>query len=154
MIPGSSLKGIAAHFAHDVLGEAAPEFRREGSIHNVLFGTTNEGGLIDFLDAWWDAKASGSQGGLITDVLTPHHPSSSSDESGDWQPPTDFDGPTPVSFLAVCGVFLVAVTSSVPDQTNSWAKTALDVLTLALGNWGTGGKTRAGYGRMKPIDGN
>src|SRR5437763_2983413 len=62
VIPGSALKGLAAHYCNEVwgqrtLGDAAPDasqrFRRAGGdYHRLLFGTTDDGGCVTFHDAW------------------------------------------------------------------------------------------------------
>ena len=59
-------------------------------------------------------------------------------------PPTR-DSPNPVGFITVRpgAQFLLAVTG--PD---AWRDRAMQLLLEALENWGVGGKTSAGYGRL------
>lgn len=156
IIPGSALKGLAAHYCHDVWGQRHSEspaeenrkFRRGETYHRVLFGTTDDGGVITFHDAWI-LPASLGEKALRLDVMTPHHPQWQINEA----PPTDFDSPIPVSFLSVAGTFAVRVSWCGPaetplDQARSWAALAMQVLQEALAEWGVGGKTSSGYGRM------
>jgi CRISPR-associated protein Cmr6 len=83
---------------------------------------------------------------LKLDVMTPHHPK--------WLdgsvPPTDFDSPTPVPFLSVAGRFHVAVSWFGPasDRSRNWTDLSLSLVADALYNWGVGGKTTSGYGRL------
>ena len=69
LVPGSSLKGLAAHYCDRCWGERdqdAPSaesqfFRRgTGKYHNLLFGTMEDGGAIAFCDAWLVPEAAGS----------------------------------------------------------------------------------------------
>ena len=166
IIPGSALKGLAAHYCDQVWGaddrrykkpipaedEAYRKFlagrapKPEDSFHRLLFGSTDDGGCILFHDAWHVPDSSPAP--LVLDVMTPHHPK--------WNDiskpvaPTDFDSPIPVPFLSVTGTFRVAVSWRGPDQrdASNWTKWALDLLCEALCDWGIGGKTSSGYGRF------
>lgn len=157
IIPGSALKGLASHYCHEVWGQpdrehAADEnhcFRRGGIHHSLLFGTTEDGGVISFHDAWV-TPASLREGCLRLDVMTPHHK--------EWQtndaPPSDFDSPVPVSFLSAAGIFAICVrwcgpTATPPQQAEAWAGLAMTLLQEALAEWGVGGKTSSGYGRLR-----
>ena len=165
IIPGSTLKGLAAHYCDQIWGERhietpsaeARRFRGErrevkqrnqkaesaGEYHQLLFGTTDDSGCITFHDAWLTPDTPKP---LVFDVMTPHHPK--------WLdgsiPPTDFDSPTPVPFLSVTGAFRVAVSWHGPasDKANNWTELARSLLYDALKDWGVGGKTTSGYGRM------
>lgn len=160
IIPGSALKGLASHYCHDVWGqrhsEAAAEenrlFRRGGAHHSLLFGTTDDGGVLTFHDAWI-TPGSLDNGAFRLDVMTPHHPKWQTNEA----PPTDFDSPVPVSFLSVAGTFEVRLcwsgpAGTAPDQAEAWTALAMRLLREALAEWGVGGKTRSGYGRLVPPD--
>jgi CRISPR-associated protein Cmr6 len=115
VIPGSALKGLASHYCDEVWGQRHNEkaseenllFRRRGTHHSLLFGTTEDGGVITFHDALLTPESL-NQGALGLDVMTPHHPK--------WQvngaPPTDFDSPVPVSFLSVSGTFEIRLSWS------------------------------------------
>jgi CRISPR-associated protein Cmr6 len=167
IIPGSALKGLAAHYCDQVWGERdnptpsenALNFRGarkedrtrnrpaepQGKFHQLLFGSTDDSGCITFHDAWLTPD---SPKPLVLDVMTPHHPK--------WLdgsvPPTDFDSPTPVPFLSVMGKFRVAVSWCGPpsDKAKGWTEFATSLICSALNDWGIGGKISSGYGRLVP----
>lgn len=164
ILPGSALKGLAAHYCHQVWGEANPSFRKptiegnkvyqkwiegkgpkpEANYHRLIFGTTDDGGCIMFHDGWFVPDSE--QSPLKLDVMTPHHRR--------WidgsLPPTDFDSPNPVPFLSVAGRFLIAVSWAGPhhEQARHWLHLSSTLLREALFRWGIGGKTSSGYGRF------
>lgn len=144
ILPGSALKGLAAHYCDQVWGETEPRFKKDGEYHRLLFGTTDESGCIIFHDAWFVPDSEKEP--LKLDVMTPHHPR--------WLdgavPPTDFDSPNPVPFLSVAGQFHVVLSWHGPasDKAVSWRDMALECLRDALFHWGIGGKTTSGYGRF------
>jgi CRISPR-associated protein Cmr6 len=144
IIPGSALKGLAAHYCDQVWGPTDRRFRREtGPFHHLLFGTTDDSGCITFHDAWLTPD---SPNPLVLDVMTPHHPKWLDGSVA----PTDFDSPTPVPFLSVVGTFRVAVSWNGPDcdKAKTWTELACSLLGDALNDWGIGGKTTSGYGRL------
>ncbi len=149
IIPGSSLKGLANHYCHSVWGEEDKRYRRNSDekdkFHNLLFGTTDDAGTIVFHDAWILPDKAGES--LHHDVMTPHHPHWMDEKA---VPPSDFDSPIPIRYLTVEGTFQVAVSWNGPDhpQSKGWTDKALKLLTLALDDWGVGGKTSSGYGRL------
>jgi CRISPR type III-B/RAMP module RAMP protein Cmr6 len=154
LIPGTALKGLASHYCDQVWGrrDKCQGFKRwrkgepGGDHHKTIFGTTDDSGHIIFHDAWITPETLVKS--LQPDVMTPHHGDYYSDESGNI-PPTDFDDPNPVTFLSVVGTFHIAVSCDVPGtEGQKWAKLAFDLLTEALMEWGIGGKTNAGYGRL------
>jgi CRISPR-associated protein Cmr6 len=166
IIPGSALKGLASHYCDEIwgqrhLGNDAPQenrrFRRkrsadevEGDYHRLLFGTMEDGGVITFHDAWI-VPESLNESPLRLDVMTPHHPKWQTNEA----PPTDFDSPVPVSFLSVTGTFDMRISWSgpvdtPPEKTDAWTGLAMEILREALAEWGAGGKTSSGYGRLVP----
>lgn len=83
MISGSALKGLASHYCDRCWGQWGVQdpprenrlFRRneKGGHHELLFGTTNDGGVIAFHDAWITPESL-RKSGLMLDVMTPHHP--------------------------------------------------------------------------------
>lgn len=156
IIPGSALKGLAAHYCDQVWGREDPKFKKpkqeegEGdNFHRLLFGTTEDSGCIIFHDAWYVPGSSAQP--LALDVMTPHHPAfQHGPESPKFKPPTDFDNPKPMSFLSVTGTFRIAVSWNGPDheQASAWTTLALTLLEQALADWGVGGKTSSGYGRL------
>jgi CRISPR-associated protein Cmr6 len=171
IIPGSALKGLAAHYCDQIWGERdkpnpsdeALKFRgprledhknncvaeSQGSYHKVLFGATDDTGCIVFHDAWFVPGEKSMP--LKLDVMTPHHPN--------WldgsEPPTDFDSPIPIPFLSVSGNFHVAVSWNGPknyEESVKWTKLAFELLLAGVTNWGIGGKTTSDYGRMIELD--
>ncbi|MCF6191793.1 MAG: type III-B CRISPR module RAMP protein Cmr6, partial [Candidatus Hydrothermae bacterium] len=139
VIPGSALKGLAAHYAHHRLED--PEWRKDGRAHRILFGDPGSAGYVTFFDALYVPGSAPDHRPLILDVLTVHHPDY---YRGEDAPPADWDSPNPVPFVSVRGTFLVALHG--PD---AWVRAALEILRLALEEEGIGAKTNSGYGRMK-----
>jgi CRISPR-associated protein Cmr6 len=165
IIPGSALKGLAGHYCDQVWGAGDKQFKRptldkdnayrqflagkgpkpDDNFHQLLFGSTDDSGCITFHDAWY---APSSSNPFMLDVMTPHHPQ--------WNvvsnpaAPTDFDSPIPVPFLSVTGAFHVAVSWRGPasDKARNWTELTLSLLCDALRDWGIGGKTTSGYGRL------
>jgi len=174
VLPGSALKGLAAHYCDWVWGEresqdpsdTARNFRssreedrendrraeKAGEYHRFLFGTTDESGCIVFHDAWFVPDSEKEP--LKSDVMTPHHPKWN--DLNEPVAPTDFDSPIPVPFLSVDGSFRIAVSWYGPEnyeKSVAWTEIALDLLLAALANWGIGGKTTSGYGRLSEVPG-
>jgi len=146
MIPGSALKGLTAHFCDQAWGAADEKFKLGGEYYEVIFGTTEDSGHIIFHDAW--ITPDSLEGSLQLDVMTPHHGDYYSDETGSTAP-TDFDDPNPVTFLSIVGTFQVAVSCDVSGPIgDEWAMRVFELLSDALSEWGIGGKTNAGYGRL------
>ncbi len=190
IIPGSALKGLASHYCDHVWGRRdrddtngstathlrfrRPEERdikpddsssdtsedRPPNYHRLLFGTTEDAGVIVFHDAWitpesLTPESAFGYGALRRDVMTPHHPQWN---LGWDRPPTDFDNPVPVSFLSVAGTFRIRISWNVPDnvqlaeahlkKARDWTRLAIRLLEEALVHWGVGGKTSSGYGRL------
>ena len=164
ILPGSALKGLAAHYCHVMWGETergeeaaitSKRFRRgweeeKHEYHRLLFGKTDDSGCIAFHDGWFVPQSSPQP--LVLDVMTPHHPQWNDIKNP--VAPTDFDSPIPVPFLATAGKFLLAVSWHGPEseQSTKWTQFALSTLTQVLAEWGIGGKTSSGYGRLVPIE--
>ncbi len=73
IIPGSALKGLAAHYCDQVWGPTDEKFKKptraedetyrkflagkgpkpKDNFHRLLFGTTDDSGCITFHDAWY-----------------------------------------------------------------------------------------------------
>jgi CRISPR-associated protein Cmr6 len=178
VIPGSALKGLTAHYCHEVWGQQAAgdvapneskRFRRptqeedeayrkflkgerarpDDNYFRLLFGNTDDSGCITFHDAWLTPD---SPAPLVLDVMTPHHPK--------WVdgavPPTDFDSPVPVPFVSASGTFRIAVSWTGPESEKAanWTELVFALLNQALNEWGVGGKTSSGYGRLAEVDPN
>lgn len=148
-LPGSGLKGLAAHYCKQVWGAEDSNFLERGDAYKIMFGTQEQAGALVFHDGWWipDSKSP-----FKLDVITVHHQDY---YGGNASKPTDFDTPVPVQFLSINGSFKIAVqcifdAESELEQAKAkdWAVLGLNLLQDALANWGFGGKTNAGYGRL------
>jgi len=151
-LPGTALKGITARYARNVWGKQDPSWLPETrpvnapNHHRGMFGTQDEGGLIEFSNGW--ITDTSLKNCLIDEVMTPHHGDYYMAKDADVREPTDFDSPVPVPFLAVRAAFFVAVDKRDERVPDTWLVTAMQLLKLALQEYGIGGKTNAGYGRM------
>lgn len=154
VLPGSSLKGIAALGADRYLEAAqwrrrprASEARLEPTAYDALFGDPEEQGAVIFHDAW--LVPSGTHCGLHQDVLTVHHPGYYRGEAAE---PSDTDSPIPVPFISASGSFRIALSLHEgldPDRHGGWLEAAWTALREGLLRHGIGAKTSAGYGRVE-----
>ena len=153
-LPGSSLKGLASHFAAKNLIDEKwnCQFKSDGKLinqgesHRILFGAHTDApddeqmaGCVVFHDAWWIPSSNSP---YRLDIMTPHHGKYNL-EGKEW--PADWEQPVPVPFLTVVGTFLVAL-SGPP----AWVAEAAKILKFALEQEGLGAKTQVGYGRISP----
>ncbi|MGC8833781.1 MAG: type III-B CRISPR module RAMP protein Cmr6, partial [Armatimonadota bacterium] len=151
IIPGSALKGLSRHYAQQVLGslqgccELFADEGYQGEYHRILFGNTESAGYVNYLDAWYVPDSAPEDKPFVRDVITTHHPKYYQ-ECSRW--PWDFDDPNPVPFISVRGSFLVATSGPSKD----WAEFALKLLQQALEDYGVGGKTSSGYGRLTVVE--
>jgi CRISPR-associated protein Cmr6 len=156
LVPGSALKGLAASYAHKRLENESWRRRlpdkkdsKGGDWHNLLFGTTDERGLVCFHDALWSSDVAVASCGLRLDTITVHHPEY---YQGKDKPPADWDSPTPIPFLSFNGALMGAVTWCGGDASREaidcWLETAMSILEEALKEEGVGARTSSGYGRM------
>ncbi len=147
LLPGSGLKGLAAHYAAAVWGEKDSKWKEHEEYHRVVFGTQDDAGHARFEDGWILPESLATA--LQRDVMTPHHGDYyMADAADDKTAPTDFDDPIPVAYLSVKGHFRVVVEWDAEQNAAGWAALVLGLVTEALKNWGFGGKTSSGYGRM------
>lgn len=143
VIPGSSIKGVAAHYCHKIWGEVDDSFKEGGEAHSVIFGTTEDQGHIIFHDALIEPLGRK----VCRDIMTPHHQDYYGDKGS--FAPTDFDSPVPVSFLSVSGSFQVVIECDDPSEKGQeWLELATELVKEALDKWGVGGKTSSGYGQL------
>ncbi|MBI5962257.1 MAG: type III-B CRISPR module RAMP protein Cmr6 [Chloroflexi bacterium] len=138
-IPGSALKGLAAHYAVNHLVKA--DWGMESDAHKILFGDAMNAGYVIFFDALYVPDSGINRQALLPDVITVHHPQYY--QAGQ-MPPSDWDSPTPIPFLSATGKYLIALKGP-----GSWVKKAFDILKFALEEDGIGAKTSSGYGKMK-----
>lgn len=137
-LPGSALKGLAAHFVRHRLPEK--DWGKSSHNYQVVFGDQDHAGYLTFFDALHIPKIGAGGNPLAADVMTVHHPDY---YAGKGKSPSDWDSPNPISFLTATGSYLVAIAG--PSR---WVKIVLHILELALREEGIGAKTSSGYGRM------
>lgn len=153
ILPGSSLKGIAALGAARYLEGPEWEPRRdharardgEPNAYDALFGDVTEQGAVIFHDAWY---VSGQGNGLYADVLTVHHPTWYQQEGGAL---TETDDPVPVPFVSAAGTFLFVLELAPglsPERHGHWLDAAWTALREGLLRHGVGSKTNSAYGRF------
>lgn len=152
-LPGTAIKGVAAHYCHRYLGTVDDRFLENGSYYQVLFGSKDVAANIIYYDAYPEADHISNM--LELDVLTPHHQeyyqSGQSAGNAAGRAPREDDSPIPFSFLSVQGSFRIALgwlADHEDTQTEQWLKVARRVVVGALEQAGIGGKINAGYGRM------
>ncbi len=134
-LPGSALKGLAASFACQHLGD---EWQRDSSAFQIVFGNLQTAGYVTF----FDALPLPNSASLHTDIITVHHKKYYQNKPD--APPADWDSPTPIPFLSATGKYLIALAG--PDK---WVGTVFEILEQALAHLGLGAKTSSGYGRMQ-----
>jgi len=136
-IPGTALKGLARHyFQREIARTLSPE--EQSQYITVLFGEQVNAGYITYFDAWYVP----GECPLRQDVMTVHHREYYSTHGE--KAPTDFDDPNPIGFLSARGTYLLAVKG--PNV--EWMSFTLKLLKKALADYGAGGKTSSGYGRI------
>lgn len=145
-IPGSALKGLAASYAHQRLGD---EWQKGGPFHNIVFGNTDDAGYITFLDALYQPGTGWHKQALYPDVITVHHQKYYQDAG---KPPADSDDPNPVPFLSTTGIYLLALAAPDFQQPTRWVDITFQILAEALEQLGIGAKTSSGYGRLQLLD--
>ncbi|MEW6230549.1 MAG: type III-B CRISPR module RAMP protein Cmr6, partial [Bacillota bacterium] len=137
-IPGSALKGVAACFARQHLGN---EWAPGAGAYKIVFGDTEAAGCVTFFDAFPVPSGGGEDRFLRPDVMTVHHPSY---YRGQDAPPADWDSPIPIPFLSAIGTYLVALAGP-----PAWVDAAFQILEHTLAYLGVGAKTSSGYGRLR-----
>ena len=122
--------------------EQQPEtVRRQAEDFRIIFGTTAVAGRAVFFDAIPKDKPT-----LDLDVMNPHFPKYYSGE----EPPTDWQSPIPVYFLAVAPQtefrFAVGWRGALDAEGKRLRNLAMEWLKRRLTELGAGAKTSAGYG--------
>ncbi|GAB4403866.1 MAG: hypothetical protein OHK003_31780 [Anaerolineales bacterium] len=153
-IPGSALKGLAAHYVttyyKDDLKKVGDDSAWNEEMRRYLFGDTTSAGYVTFYDALYVPNTGK---GLAPDVITVHHPDYYQGKKPDYlngkeAPPADWDSPVPIPFITATGRFLIALSG--PEE---WVQAAFKILQLALEREGIGAKTSSGYGRLRFANG-
>ena len=137
VIPGSAIKGICRQGLAEWCAQAEIARDKVADVERVVFGDTNAAGCCVFWDAWFETGAMFRQ-----DIITVHHPDYYRSPGGaEW--PTDFDDPTPVSFLVTPpgAQFVFGV-----DTPPGWQELVLALMQWCLKHKGVGGKRNSGYG--------
>lgn len=125
-----------------------PERRRDEPPCRSMEGRGELGGSVLFHDALY----AGTAAPFKRDVLTVHQ-KSYYDRQGKGGWPNDHESPVPVSFLTVQpGMRFLLALSGATSTDGDWVDFALPLLRDALREWGVGGKTSAGYGRIRADD--
>jgi len=149
-IPGSALKGLAAAYARQRLGEAWWKDSKDSEAYKIVFGNTDDTGYITFFDALYipgtGHKHNGEVQALYPDVITVHHQKYYQDPNN---PPADWDDPIPVPFLSATGSYLIALAGSELQEQEAWIEKTFAILGYALEDMGVGAKTSSGYGRLE-----
>jgi len=140
-IPGSALKGLAAHFASQNLG---PDWGKDSPAYKTMFGGEDDGGIVTFFDALYIPGSYENDRMIAKDVITVHHAEYYQNAE---KPPADWDSTTIIPFLTAVGSFLVALAGE-----KAWVEKAFKILEYALEHEGVGAKTNSGYGRMAFVD--
>jgi CRISPR-associated protein Cmr6 len=145
-LPGSSLKGMARHWAKTEGKD------NEGTDYLKIFGNEQyesknfHQGQILFFDA---LPTQLSQDMVQPDIMNNHYP----DYYEGNKPPADWLSPRPIFFLTMKGVsfqFHLGYISRDGEATGvGLLETAKQWLKCALGEAGIGAKTAVGYGRMR-----
>ncbi|MFZ5903691.1 MAG: type III-B CRISPR module RAMP protein Cmr6 [Chloroflexota bacterium] len=149
-IPGSALKGLAAHYVKTYFKDDPAWWANDRELFRILFGDTSSAGYVTFYDALY-APDEHRKHPLKPDVITVHHPDYYQGTKPEYYseeiklaPPADWDSPTPIPFITATGEYLIALSG--PAE---WVKAAFEILELALEREGVGAKTNSGYGRMR-----
>ncbi|MCL6445453.1 MAG: type III-B CRISPR module RAMP protein Cmr6 [Alicyclobacillus sp.] len=158
-IPGSSLKGLASHYTHEVWGiqYEDPRYQRGGEIHALMFGVGSD-------ELGRDDRAVDQQGTLVfhdallfpedlkcleLDIMTPHYSKYYTGSAA----PNGMEDPVPVLFPVLRNArFRLQVTCPAAPEPARWADWGMKVLLEALVAWGIGGKTSSGYGRAEEVE--
>ena len=143
--PGEAYRGLfgAPDAEEDVL------YREQEALGDDGYAAGAAQGLVTFHDALYIPGSCRQDDGrdlpLAPDVLTVHQKSYYDGANCTAQPePNDYDDPVPVGFLTVRPRAHFRLALSGPED---WVTLAAYLLAEALGDWGAGGKTAAGYGQ-------
>lgn len=137
-----------------------------GEHHRALFGAPDAGdddelralgrpsgasaGLVHFHDALYIPDSVENDRPFSRDVLTVHHKPYYDQRGETW--PNDWESPVPIRFVTVRppARFLIVLTGR--RGASDWTRLAMRELLAALADWGVGGKTSLGYGRLVRVD--
>lgn len=135
-IPGSAIKGLTRHFATEHL---SGPWGNDGDAFQTVFGSQESAGYITFYDALPDPDNFK----MISEIMTVHHPHY---YRGERSVPAAWDDPTPISFMAFTGNFLLALHSPAAP---GWEQSVYGMVDMAFQEKGIGAKTSSGFGRAR-----
>lgn len=125
----------------------APDADEDGVMRERAVEAGASTGSVVFHDALYVPGSVDDDRPYATDVLTVHQKGYYDSSGANW--PSDHDSPNPVAFLTVRpNVRMLCAVSGPPE----WTELAEKLLLDALREWGVGGKTSSGYGRLVPSD--
>jgi len=156
-LPGTMLKGAAAHYCHQHLGKQDSAFKEGGDYYIMLFGSQEQSAGIHYHDAWPTPSSIGKA--LCLDVLTPHHQAYNSQQPDRElkertgidmiSSPRDDDSPVPIPFLSTTGTYRILLTAEQGrEDSDGWLEIAMKLVQEVAATEGLGGKTNSGYGRF------
>lgn len=143
LIPGSAIKGVCRQAARVWQQQANIEQTDFDAVEQGIFGDQTHSGACVFHDAWWEKSPNNVM--VTRDTITVHHPLyyQGGKDTNEW--PTDFDDPTPISFLVVPAGAKFQFALDIPL---GWDELILDLVQWSLAEFGVGSKRNAGYGRF------
>nr|WP_269669546.1 type III-B CRISPR module RAMP protein Cmr6 [Paenibacillus sp. GSMTC-2017] len=152
-IPGTALKGVAAHYCHSYLGLQNEKFLQGGEWYTILFGSQDQQSFIYYYDAFPTPETVAAS--LRRDIMTPHHTEYNMSSAGQARnAPRDDDSPVPHLFMSAKADFNVMLSCENNDDAGrEWLNAAKRILIQAIQQEGVGGKTNVGYGRFKLKEG-
>jgi len=122
----------------------APDAEQDDELRTHGLPAGASAGLVTFHDAVYVPGSSPEDKPFAADVLTVHQKGYYDGSGRTW--PNDYDSPNPVSFLSVRPRIQLWFALSGPSEE---VALAVRLLREALSQWGIGGKTSAGYGRLE-----
>ncbi len=145
-IPASAVKGVVRSYIIAEKFNNKEEEALEDEPFVKVFGNQEQAGKIIFFDAFPTEAPS-----IEPDVMNVHYPDYYSKDN---VPPTDYQNPNPIFFLAVKGKFCFVIGSKHGrvEDFKIKDKSIAQWLVEALTNHGIGAKTAVGYGRMTQAD--
>lgn len=128
-----------------LFGAPEADMDEEWRKHRLTAGATK--GLVVFHDALYVPGSADRDQPFATDVLTVHQGTYYKSSDKNW--PNDYESPNPVAFVTVRPrVRMLFALSGWPELTEFAERLLVD----ALRDWGVGGKSSAGYGRLVGAD--
>jgi CRISPR-associated protein Cmr6 len=129
----------------------APDADEDGTWRDRGIAAGATVGSVVFHDALYIPGSAPENRAYSTDVLTVHQKEYYGSLGKTW--PCDYDGPNPIAFLTVRPqTKLLFALSDLRGGNGECVNLAMRLLLDALREWGVGGKTTGGYGRLLSDD--